>query len=47
MLYVIIGIIVFILITSIRQIEEYERGVLFTFGKFTKILKQIDLKGYF
>lgn len=31
-------IIVVILLISIRQVEEYERGVLFTFGKFTKIL---------
>lgn len=34
-----IGVIVFIiLISSIRQIEQYERGILFTFGKFSKIL---------
>ena len=38
MVYVIIGIIVFIILSSIRQIEEYERGVLFLFGKFKKIL---------
>ena len=35
-----IGIIVFIfLVVSIKQIEEYERGILFTFGKFSRILK--------
>lgn len=35
-----VGIILFIfLIASVRQIEEYERGILFTFGKFSKILK--------
>jgi regulator of protease activity HflC (stomatin/prohibitin superfamily) len=34
-LFIIGGIIV---IASIRQINEYERGVRFTFGKFSKIL---------
>ena len=35
-----IGIIILvILLASIKQVEEYERGVLFTFGKFTKVLK--------
>lgn len=33
-----IGIILFILLISIRQIDQYERGLLFSFGKFTKIL---------
>ncbi len=32
---IIIGII---LLNSIRQINEYERGILFSFGKFSKIL---------
>ena len=32
---VIVGIIV---LCSIRQINEYERGILFTFGKFSKVL---------
>ena len=31
-------LIAFILICSIRQISEYERGILFRFGKFKKIL---------
>ena len=31
----IVGIIV---LCSIRQINEYERGILFTFGKFSKVL---------
>ena len=39
MLYAIIGVIVFILLISIKQIDEYERGILFTFGKFTMVLK--------
>lgn len=33
---IIVGII---LLTSIRQISEYERGILFRFGKYKKILK--------
>ena len=39
MVYIIIGVIVFILLISIKQIDEYERGILFTFGKFTMVLK--------
>ncbi len=35
---IIIGIIIIIL-TSIRQINEYERGVKFTFGKFSSIME--------
>ena len=38
MLYLII-IILFILLISIKQINEYERGILFSFGKFTKVLE--------
>ena len=32
-------IIAFIILISIRQISEYERGILFRFGKFKRILK--------
>ena len=32
-------IILFILLISIKQINQYERGILFSFGKFTKILE--------
>ena len=39
MLYVIIGIILVILLASIKQIDEYERGVLFSFGKYRRTLK--------
>ena len=39
MVYGIIGIIIFIILISIKQIDEYERGILFTFGKFTTVLK--------
>jgi regulator of protease activity HflC (stomatin/prohibitin superfamily) len=35
---IILLLIIIVLITSIRQINEYERGVRFTFGKFSKIL---------
>ena len=38
LLLVLIIIILCILLTSIRQISEYERGILFRFGKFAKIL---------
>ena len=31
-------IVVFILLCSIRQINEYQRGILYTFGKFSRIL---------
>ena len=31
-------IIVLIVLCSIKQINEYERGILFAFGKFKKIL---------
>lgn len=32
-------IIVLVLLSSIRQIDEYERGIKFTFGKFSSIMK--------
>ena len=38
MLVILVVILVIILI-SIRQINEYERGILFTFGKYSKILE--------
>jgi regulator of protease activity HflC (stomatin/prohibitin superfamily) len=39
MIYFIIGAIVLILLSSIRQINQYERGVKFTLGKFTGIME--------
>ena len=39
MLGIIIGLILFIILISIRQIDEYERGVKFFCGKFSKIMK--------
>ena len=38
MLVVLIIIIGFVILSSIRQINEYERGILFTFGKYSKVL---------
>lgn len=38
MLLIIIVIVVIILLRSIRQVNEYERGVKFRFGKFAKII---------
>lgn len=32
-------IIFFLIITSIRQVNQYEKGVKFTFGKFTSIME--------
>lgn len=32
-------VILFIVLISIKQINEYERGILYTFGKFTRILE--------
>ncbi len=39
MLLSLLGIILIIIFISIRQINQYERGILFRFGKFAKILK--------
>lgn len=39
MLFIIAGAIIFILLTSIREISQYERGILFTCGKFSKTLE--------
>jgi regulator of protease activity HflC (stomatin/prohibitin superfamily) len=39
MLYPIIVAVVFVLVISIRQINQYERGVRFTLGKFTGVME--------
>ena len=39
MLIIIFLVVLIIVLTSIRQIDEYERGVLFAHGKFKKILQ--------
>ena len=31
-------VIAIVILSSIRQVNEYERGILFTFGKFSKIM---------
>lgn len=38
MIPIILIILVIILLVSIKQINEYERGILYAFGKFSKIL---------
>ena len=38
-LLVILGIIVIINLASLKQINEYERGVKFTAGRFSKIMQ--------
>ena len=38
MLLVLLIIVAFVILSSIRQINEYERGILFTFGKYSKML---------
>jgi regulator of protease activity HflC (stomatin/prohibitin superfamily) len=35
---IIIGIIVFIILISIKQINQYENGIKFTLGKFSGIM---------
>lgn len=37
MWYTILGIIVFLILISLRQINQYERGVMFTMGRFTGV----------
>ena len=38
-MFIIIIFIVVILLSSIKQINEYERGIKFSFGKFTEIMQ--------
>ena len=37
-LLVILALIIVLIVISIKQIDQYERGILFKFGKFSKIL---------
>ncbi len=39
MIEIILGIILVLVLTSIRQINQYERGVKFTLGKFSSIME--------
>ena len=36
---VLLVIIIFVLLSSIKQINQYQRGIKYTFGKFTKIME--------
>ena len=38
LLLILLGILFFVIISSIREISQYERGILFTCGKYSKIL---------
>jgi regulator of protease activity HflC (stomatin/prohibitin superfamily) len=38
-MYYIFFIALFIIVISVRQVNQYERGIKFTFGKFTKIME--------
>lgn len=39
MWYIILGIFVFIILISIKQINQYERGIKFTLGRFTGMIE--------
>ena len=39
MLYVVLVLILLVLLASIKQVDEYERGIKFTRGKFSSIMK--------
>ena len=43
----IIGVILVVVLSSIRQINEYERGIKFRFGKFKKIMYQLKSMRYY
>jgi len=38
MIYIIVAAIIFILLISVRQVNQYERGIKFMFGKFHKTM---------
>ncbi|MDD4995104.1 MAG: slipin family protein [Patescibacteria group bacterium] len=38
-LYWIVGVVLFVILISIRQIKQYERGVKFQLGKYKKVLE--------
>jgi len=38
-MFPLIGILIFLLIISVRQINQYEKGIKFTFGKFTSVME--------
>ncbi len=38
-MFPLIGILIFLLIISVRQINQYEKGIKFTFGKFSSVME--------
>lgn len=36
-MYYVIALIIFVLLISLRQVNQYQRGLLFTMGRFTKV----------
>ncbi len=39
LLYILLAVVLFIILISIRQINQYERGLKFSFGKYTAIME--------
>lgn len=39
MTWIILGFVVIVLLASIRQVDQYERGVKFTMGRFTRVVE--------
>ena len=39
LLFILIIVLIIVILSSIKQISEYERGILFRFGKYVKVLK--------
>ena len=39
MFYLILGVVVILILTSIRQVNQYQRGVKFQFGKFLSLVE--------
>ena len=39
MILIILGVVIFIILISIKQVDQYERGVKFTLGKYSKMMK--------
>ncbi|MEK7616370.1 MAG: slipin family protein [Patescibacteria group bacterium] len=35
--YIIVGIVLFVILISLRQVNQYERGVMFTMGRFSGV----------
>lgn len=39
LMFLLLIVVIFVLVKSVKQINEYERGILFSFGKYSKILE--------